>query len=195
MRGRTASELTFRCHRCSTRNNDKSSKKQGFGWEVGTWANLLFISHRCSNWGNNVSKEKQGMEWVIEEWLSLLLSDERWSKWGNDQSREEQEIEWDIQDWSKLPLNDGLWIKSNWINNQSREKEGLNEKSQSDWTYFPIRHLCFNWDKHLHKDNQGIEWKIEVIEFIFVGHRCFNECIDLSREKQTSELNIEGWWS
>ena len=107
-------KLTLRCHRW----------KQGFGWEVGTWSNLLFGRYRCSNRDNNLFKDKQ----VIEEWLSLLLSDERWSKWGNERSREKQGIEWVIQEWSKLLLNDGFWIKSNWVNNQSREKQGIGWK-------------------------------------------------------------------
>ena len=34
------------------------------------------------------------------------------------------------------------------IINLERNK-GLDEKSQSDWTYFSIRHRCFNWDEDL----------------------------------------------
>jgi hypothetical protein len=79
MRDRIASELTLRCHRCSTQDNDKSSKKQGFEWEVGTRSNLLFVGHQCFNECINLSREKQAIVLNIEGRLSLLLRAEWWS--------------------------------------------------------------------------------------------------------------------
>ena len=45
------------------------------------------------------------------------------------------------------------------------------------------------------KTKKGLNEKSKWSNLLFVGHRCCNECIDLSSEKQKSELNIEGWWS
>ena len=71
--------------------------------------------------------------------------------WDNNLSKAKQGMEWVIEEWLSLLLSDERWSK--WVNNQSREKKGLNEKSRSDWTYFWICHRCFNWDK------RSIQWQ------------------------------------
>ena len=98
---RSNSELTLRCHRCSTRDNDKSCKKQGFGWEVGTWSNLLFGRCRCSNWDKHLYKDNQGIEWKIEV-IKLTF---RWSsifQWRH-QSIERETNDW-IKHWMMIEL-------------------------------------------------------------------------------------------
>ena len=39
---------------------------------------------------------------------------------------------------------------------------------------------------------KGLNEKSKRADLLFVGHRCFNEDINLSREKQNSTLKIEG---
>ena len=41
------------------------------------------------------------------------------------------------------------------------------------------------------KTKKGLNEKSKLSDLLFVGHQCFNEGIDLSREKQAIELNIE----
>ena len=136
MKDRRMVELTLRCYRWSDRGNDKSSKKQGFGWEVGAWLHLLFISHRYSNWDNNLSKEKQGTEWVIKEWLSLLLTDEQWSKWVNNQAREKKGIQWKIAEWLNLLLNSSPMFQLRQRSIQRKRRDWT--KNRSTWTYFSL---------------------------------------------------------
>ena len=42
------------------------------------------------------------------------------------------------------------------------------------------------------KTKKGLNEKSKWSNLLFVGHQCFNECIDLSREKQAIVLKIEG---
>ena len=95
------------------------------------------------------------------------------------------------------------WSKSDWayfsaMNDDPNEsiinlerKKGLNVKSQSDWTYFSILHRCFNWDKDLYKDKEGIEWKIEVIELTFRWPSMF-QWMHQSIHRETKEW-IKHW--
>ena len=86
------------------------------------------------------------------------------------------------------------------IINLERNK-GLKERSQSDWTYFSIRRRCFDWDKHLYKDKEGIEWKIEVIKLTFRWSSMFQwihrsiqrETNDCSKDWREIELTSQSW--
>ena len=42
------------------------------------------------------------------------------------------------------------------------------------------------------KTIKGLNEKSKCSNLLFIGHQCFNECIDLSREKQAIVSNIEG---
>ena len=42
---------------------------------------------------------------------------------------------------------------------------------------------------------KGLNEKSKWSDLLFVGHRCSNECIDLSSEKHKCALNIDGWWT
>ena len=79
---------------------------------------------------------------------------------------------------------------------QRETRDAWSEWSKSDWAYFPAMNDDPNESIIDLEIKKGIEWKIAAwSNLLFVGHRCFNQCIDLSSEKWKSELNIEGWWS
>ena len=114
-----------------------------------------------SNWKRDQSNEAQENKWKVEEWSSLLFvvtdvlletminlarnkaSNERWER---DRTY--------FSAVTDAPIETTIYPKSK-------------KWSKSDWAYFSILHRCFNWDKDLYKDKEGIEWKIEVIELTF----------------------------
>ena len=59
--------------------------------------------------------------------------------------------------------------------------------------------VTFNWSPNVSietniyiKTRKGLNEKSKWSELLFVGHQCFNECIDLSSEKQMIESKVEG---
>ena len=76
-----------------------------------------------------------------------------------------------------------------------KRNKGWSEWSKSDWAYFSAMNddpneSIINLEKKK-RWNEKSKWS----DLLFLGHRCLNECIDLSTEKQKSALNIDGWWS
>ena len=122
MKDRRMIELTLRCHRCSNRGNDKSSKKQGLDerWERDcNYVSLItdapietaIYPKRNKGWS-----ECSGGDWA---YLSAMNHDPI-EVTVNLEEITDYELE--IHEWSKSLPSDWLWIKSNWVNNQSREK-------------------------------------------------------------------------
>ena len=101
--------------------------------------------------------------------------------------------EWSKSDWAYFPaMNDDP--NESIIDLEIKKRDWMKNRSVIELTSQFFTDVSIETNIHI-KTNKGWNETSKWSNLLFVGHQCFNECINRSIEKQKSELNIEGWWS
>lgn len=208
---------------CANNGNHQPKEKTSVGMRSGRV--IEFTAHRWtriqSYWKRDQSNEAQENKWKVEEWSSLLFvvtdvpletminlarnkaSNERWER---DRTYFSAVTDAPIE--TTIYSKSNKWSKSDWpyfpaMNDDPNESIIDLENKKRDWMKNRrVIELTFQFftdvsieTKIYTKTKKGLNKESKWSDLIFVGHRCFNEHINLSIEKQKSEWNIEGWWS
>ena len=170
-------------------------KKQGFGWGIERGVNLLFVVTDAPIEATIYPKRNKGWsEWSKSDWayFSAMNDDPNEATINLERSKRLNETFKSDRNYpSTMDFQSNL---TGSIINLERKRDWMKNLRVIELTSQFVTYVSIETNIYT-KTIKGLNEKSNRSDLLFVGHRCFNEDIDLSSEKQKSELNIEGWWS